>query len=119
MPGKPRQDIPILNVRKEWDCPNCAVTDVTEVAQPHTRMHACAGMGGLTVPMVEKGRPGRGTGANGVRVRKAVREDFVGKEKGLTYDEQGQPIMAVITEYPDGSNDTAVFAPSVRVETRF
>jgi hypothetical protein len=58
-------------------------------------------MGGLTVPMVEKGRPGRGVGKNGVRVRKAVREDFV------------------VTEYPDGSNDTAVFAPSVRVETRF
>lgn len=110
--------IPILNAVKNWDCPNCAAIDQTNEAQPHTRMHACTGMGGLTVPMVERGRPGRGAGKNGVRVRAVVREDYVGNERGLTFDAKGKPVMAVVTEYPDGSNDTAVYAPSVRVEMR-
>jgi hypothetical protein len=113
----PKDKLPILNARKEWDCPNCAAEDVTEVAQPHTRFHNCAGMGGLSLPMVEKARRAR-RGKGAVRVRKALREDYVGKEKGLVYDEQGQPVMAAVTEYPDGSNDVAVFAPVVRVEMR-
>ncbi len=116
MPAKPRKDIPILNPRKEWDCPNCETEDVTEVAQPHTRMHACAGMRGLTLPMVEKAR--RPAGKRSVRVSPVLREDYVGKEKGLVYNDEGQPIMAAVTEYGDGSNDVAVFAPVVRVEMR-
>lgn len=114
MPPKKRPEIPILARRVEWDCPRCTELAVTTEARPHTRFHNCPGMGGLTAPLVQVD-PNRGS----VNVKPVVREDYVGKEKGLTYDEQGRPIMAVVTEYDDGSNDTAVFAPSVRVETRF
>lgn len=115
MPPKDK-NVPILDARKEWDCPNCNAADVTNEARPHTRMHNCRGMGGLTVPMVEKAR--RGADRRSVRVSKVVREDYVGKEKGLVYDDEGQPIMAAVTEYADGSNDVAVFAPVVQVEMR-
>lgn len=111
-----RGEIPILNSRREWDCPNCDLEDVTQRADVHTQMHPCAGMGGLVAPMVEKAR--RPEGKRSVRVRAVEREDYVGKEKGLTYAD-GKPITSVVTEYADGSNDAAVYAPSVRVEMRF
>lgn len=119
MPPKDK-NVPILNARKEWDCPNCDAVDVTEEARPHTRMHNCAGFGGLTLPMTEKAR----VAEHGTMLRKkakvspVVREDYEGGEHGLTRDEQGRPIMAAVTEYPDGTNDVAVFAPSVLVEGR-
>lgn len=97
--------------RREWDCPNCVQTDITHEARPHTRMHACPGLGGIIAPFVER-RPNRGR----VAVRKKVREDYVGTERGLRYDEDGQPIMAVETEHPDGHTDLAVFAPCVTVD---
>ena len=115
MPPKDK-GIPILSARKAWDCPNCNAEDVTEEAKPHTRFHNCAGMGGLSLPMVEKSR--HGADKRSVRVSKVVRQDYVGKEKGLVYDDEGQPIMAAVTEYGDGSNDVAVFAPVVQVEMR-
>jgi hypothetical protein len=70
-------------------------------------------MGGLTAPLVQVAA-NRGA----VRVSKRVREDYGGDEKGLTYDDAGQPIMSVVTEYDDGKTDAAVFAPVVRVEMR-
>lgn len=120
MPTKPRADIPILEPRKEWDCPNCVAVDVTTEARPHTRMHACAGFGGLTLPMTEKARVSehsQGT-VKRAKVTPVVREDYEGKEHGLVRDEQGRPIMAAVTEYPDGTNDVAVFAPAVLVDAR-
>lgn len=116
MPPKMRPGIPLLSARTEWDCPNCNCTDVTEEARPHTRMHNCPGLGGLTVPMVNKARKSACGGAP--RVRKAIREDYVGKERGLTYDDAGKPIMAVVTEYPDGSNDAAVYPAIAVVDVR-
>ena len=120
MPPKIREDVPILNPRKDWECPNCNALDVTEEARPHTRMHNCAGFGGLTLPMVEKARKEEhGTRLNKrVKVSPVLREDYEGKEHGLTRDEQGRPIMAAVTEYPDGTNDVAVFAPAVLVDAR-
>lgn len=115
MPPKSK-NVHILSARKEWDCPNCVAQDVTDEARPHTRMHDCPGMGGLSLPMVEKSRQ---TGTGGVaNVSTVVREDYVGEEKGLVYDDEGQPIMAAVTEYADGSNDVAVFVPVVQVEMR-
>ncbi len=104
-------EIPILNPRKEWDCPNCDAEDVTFEARPHTRMHPCPGMGGLTAPLVEKAR-GR------AHVRKAVREDYVKNERGVTFDEDGKAISAIVTEYADGSNDVAVYAPTATAKGR-
>lgn len=114
-------DIPILNPRKEWECNSCGIQDVTNEARPHTRMHECGANGGLSLPLVEKAREREAGGLlrRKARVKPVVREDYVGKEKGLVYDESGRPIMAAVTEYADGSNDVAVFAPCVSVEMRF
>jgi hypothetical protein len=116
----PKADIPILDARKDWECPNCSALDQTNEARPHTRMHNCAGFNGLSLPMVETARKNEhGTRFNKrVKVSPVVREDYEGGEFGLTRDEQGRPIMAAVTEYPDGSNDVAVFAPSVLVDAR-
>lgn len=115
-PRKFPGNLPILAVRREWDCPNCETQDVTERADAHTQMHMCPGLGGLALPLVEKAR--RPGGKRSVRVSPVLRQDYVGKEKGLVYNDEGQPIMAAVTEYGDGSNDVAVFAPVVRVEMR-
>lgn len=94
-------DIPILNAERRWECPNCTLTDVTHEAQPHSRMHACRGLKGLTAPMVPAG--------TSCKVEATIREDYVGAED-VTYDESGRPIMAVVTTRDDG-NDVAVMAP--------
>jgi len=44
------------------------------------------------------------------RVTAVEREDYVGDETVQT-GAGGRPVMAVITEYEDGSNDTTVYAP--------
>lgn len=120
MPTKPRNDVPILEPRQEWDCPNCATLQTTFEARPHTRMHACPGFGGLTLPMTEKSRVAEHSTplVKKAKVTPVVREDYEGGEHGLARDEQGRPIMAAVTEYPDGTNDVAVFAPSVLIEMR-
>lgn len=104
------EDVPILDPTKNWECPNCGAVDQTCEARPHVRMHECASLGGLSLPMVEQSR------CTGAQVYPVVREDYVGAEKGLVYDDEGQPIMAAVTEYGDGSNDVAVFAPVVRID---
>lgn len=90
-----------LQPEHRWECPNCDFTDVTHEAQPHSRMHACRGLKGLTAPMVPAGTR--------CKVEAKEREEYVGKEN-LTYDGDGRPIMAVETTREDG-NDIAVFAP--------
>lgn len=113
-------NVPILNARKDWNCPNCEAVDQTNEARPHTRMHNCRGMGGLSLPMTEKKRVSERSTLlrRKAQVRAVVREDYIGEEKGLVYDESGRPIMAAVTEYPDGTNDVAVFAPVARIDMR-
>jgi hypothetical protein len=84
-----------------WECPNCTVTDVTHRTEPHTQFHDCAGLKGLTAPMVEVG----------VRAKVAAveRGDYIGGEM-VTVDGDGRPVMAVETTRDDGT-DLAVFAP--------
>jgi hypothetical protein len=98
-------EVPILKPERRWECPNCNFKDVTHEARPHTRMHTCRGLKGLTAPMVPEG--------SDVMVRANVREDYVGKED-VQYDGEGRPIMAVETIRADGSNDIAVLAPCAR-----
>lgn len=93
--------IPILTPTHHWVCPNCTVESVTHEAQPHTRFHRCAGLHGLAAPLVEKGIK--------VDVRPVEREDYIGTDRVQMHE--GRPIMAVVTERPDGM-DTAVFAPA-------
>lgn len=97
----------LLNGEQHWVCPNCTTTAVTQ-GQPN-RFHDCPGLKGLSAPMVIAGTD--------CKVEAHVREDYVGAEKGLQVDGDGRPIMSVVTTRADGSNDTAVFAPSARMFT--
>lgn len=100
-------DIPILQPPvKRWECKHCNLKDVTREARPHTRMHACPGLGGITAPMLEEEQ------RSSAEVRVKVREDYEGKDhKKLQRDESGRPIMAVETVHEDGHTDLAVLAP--------
>lgn len=92
----------LLNVERTWLCPNCTVGAVTRTAQPATPYHPCRALKGLSAPLVPEG--------SGARVFTIEREDYVGGEV-VQLDGEGRPVMSVITERPDGSNDCAVFAP--------
>lgn len=91
----------LLTPIREWMCPNCPVTSVTHEAQPHTRFHSCAGLWGLTAPMVPIGTR--------AKVTLVEREDYIGDEDVRLH--RGRPIMSIITEREDG-NDAIVFAPT-------
>jgi hypothetical protein len=88
---------------QHWSCPNCAVTAVT-TGRPN-RYHNCGGLRGLLAPMVLDGFRGR--------VIAVEREDYVGGEL-LQCDGEGRPVMAVVTERPDGSNDVMVNVPTAQ-----
>jgi hypothetical protein len=90
-----------------WECPSCGGRDRTTEARPHSRMHACAALGGMTAPMVPAG-----TRAEHQLVE---REDYVGTEH-VQVDVNGRPWMAVRTMRDDGY-DTSVYAPTA-VATR-
>ena len=93
---------------RHWVCPNCQQTALTFEHVPQPRFHTCAGLRGLTAPMVLEG--------SDVKVEAVVREDYVGGES-VTTDDEGRPILAVVTTRPDGSNDAAVMAGCATVET--
>lgn len=97
--------IPILGSEKRWFCPNCKLTDVTDASVPN-RYHTCPKLRYLPIaPMVPAGTKAR------VFIRE--REDYVGTEGVQLDPEQRRPVMSIITERPDGSNDTIVLAPVV------
>ena len=93
----------LIAPKRLWECPNCKFTDVTQESKPHTRYHPCAGLKGIVAPMVEAGSK--------VKISAVEREDYVGTEQVKT-NAEGRPVMAVVTERGDGSNDVAVFAPT-------
>lgn len=96
-----------LSLRREqrWRCPSCELEDVTFEARPHTRMHYCKGLRGLTFPMVPAGVR--------CKVEAVERGDYIGKELVQT-DATGRPVMAVVTTRDTGV-DVAVFAPTAIV----
>lgn len=89
-----------------WDCERCPCEDRTQVAGPHTRFHSCAALGGAQVPMRIRG--------SGARVILREREDYIGAERVqlMQIDGQARPVMAAVTEHPDGRQDAAVYAPT-------
>lgn len=93
----------ILNPSHFWECPNCNFKDVTHEAEVHSRFHNCAGLKGLSAPMVPAGTK--------ARVYAREREDYINNETVQT-DGDGRPIMSVVTEREDGQ-DVAVYAPLV------
>lgn len=90
-----------LEPEQRWECPNCDITDITHEARAHTRFHDCAGLQGMTAPMVPAGTK--------CKVETVERGDYIGTDLVQT-DGEGKPIMAVVTTRDDGT-DCAVFAP--------
>lgn len=88
-----------------WVCSHCPAEVVTSGTVTN-RFHECRGLAGITAPMVPAG----------VRwqVRMVEREDYIGTED-VRYDGNGRPVMAVVTDRPDGSNDAVVFPATARM----
>ncbi len=107
---------PVLLERPKtyWQCPSCDFQHVSTETQPHSQMHNCPTHRGMTVPL-DRVYPGQ---LNRPKTRHVVmeRQDYVGAERGLRFDAEGRPAMAVRTERPDGSNDCMVF-PAVATAT--
>lgn len=93
---------------RRWSCPNCDLQDVTREHKPHTRMHPCAGLRGLTAPMVPAGTR--------AKVEAHEREDYIGGD--LVQLHEGRPVMNVTVTRDEGQ-DALVFAPTARTESRF
>lgn len=100
-------NIPELTREQRWECPNCDTTDVTFESQPHSRMHTCSAMAGLTVPMVPAGTR--------CKVVAVEREDYIGRDMVQT-DGHGRPVMATVVTRDDGE-DRAVYAPTATIST--
>lgn len=100
-------NVPTLSVTRRWECPSCGQRHETTETKPHVPMHECSAQRGMTVPFVSVDN----YGDLGRQVRHVVveREDQISGEKGLHFDGEGRPIMAVRTERADGSNDIHVF----------
>lgn len=90
---------------RNWECGSgCGAWATTDWDTPN-RFHHCRALAGILAPMVLVG--------SGARVRTVEREDYVGTED-VRYDGRNRPVMSVVTDRPDGSNDTMVFAPAAR-----
>lgn len=91
-----------------WECPSCHQTNITQEARPHVPMHPCPVLK-ITAPFVQL-LPGETYLAESrVRHVKKEREDYEGDE--ITQkDTDGRPVMAIVTERADGSNDCHAFA---------
>jgi hypothetical protein len=95
--------VSLLRPEQHWTCPNCAFTDVTHLPADAvaSRFHSCAGLRGLTAPMVPAGTR--------AKVEAVEREDYTNGDH-VTRDGEGRVVMAVRTTRDDGE-DRAVFAP--------
>jgi len=89
---------------RDWYCPECGKTDQTKDDGTGTRYHTCPKMRMLSVPMV----------LAGVKARLVLKEPegYVSGKIQQRDPERGRPIMSLITERADGSNDTIVYAPT-------
>lgn len=90
-----------LTPEHRWECPNCAVTQVTHEGRPHTPFHSCRGLRGLTAPLVPAGTR--------CKVEPREREDWIGKDL-VQADGEGRPVMSIVTVRDDGQ-DCTVLAP--------
>jgi hypothetical protein len=98
------RSVPLLTPPEQrWTCPNCPLEQVTREARPHSRMHACRGLFGLTVPMVPAGTR--------CKIEAVEREDYINGECVQLAPETGRPVMAAVTTREDGQ-DCTVYAPA-------
>jgi hypothetical protein len=91
-----------------WECPSCERQSITREVVPRPRLHECAGLAGLSVPMVPAGTR--------AEHRTREREDYIGREL-VRLDGRGRPVMAVETHRDDGAVDAVVFAPTATTRT--
>lgn len=99
-------NVPVLQPPvTHWDCERCPCEDRTQVPGVHTRFHRCPALGGAELPMRVRN--------SGSRVRLVEREDYVGAEQVQLIN--GRPVMAAVTDRPDGSNDAVLYAPTATV----
>lgn len=90
-----------------WHCPHCPDVSARTVDDkiPH---HPCHGFAGLMAPLQRVGER--------VKVEAVEREDYIGSEL-VQLDENGRPVMAVVTTRDDGQ-DCTVFAPTAAGTTK-
>lgn len=94
----------------DWHCPECGKTERTPLLGPRaTRMHVCPKLHGLTAPMLRAGIK--------ARIFTREREDYVGSER-VQLDDRRRPVMSIVTERADGSNDCIVLAPTATSNAR-
>ena len=98
-----------LKTYLDWHCPQCGATDQTTEMKPHVRMHRCAKLHGLDIPLVRDDMD--------AKVVAVEREDYLGEEIQTT-DDRGIPITAIRVERADGTNDTFVNAPLAKAGIR-
>lgn len=98
-------EVPLFQRETWWFCPNCVEKSVTTEAKPHSRMHVCKGLRGLTAPMIQYGVK--------CKVEAVEREDYVAGAV-VTTDSEGTPTMGVKTTREDG-NDVIAFADCAMV----
>lgn len=93
----------LVRATQHWTCPNCPREDVTHLPADAaaSRFHPCAGLNGITAPMVPAG--------TSCKVEAVERDDYIGAEI-VTVDGAGRPIMRVEVTREEGT-DVAVFAP--------
>lgn len=102
-------DTPLLNRPDEWYCPNCLVTDVTAPLPPgQSRYHACAGLHGLSAPLVRAGVH--------AAVTATEREDYLNGDTQVTGND-GKVYMNVEVTRDDGT-DVTVFTPTATADMR-
>lgn len=107
-----RNEPVILRPEFHWECASCGRQHVTHETRPHTPLHPCGAQAGLEVPYSPV--PHGASGLKKFAVRHVIneREDWIGDE--LVQYHQGRPIMNLVTERADGSNDVRVYAPTAR-----
>ena len=104
-------NVPLLVPEQHWTCPNCTTTAVTRIpaGTPASQFHPCRGLKGLTAPMVQEGVD--------AKVEVQPWGDMLHGELAQR-DGEGRPVSSIVTTRSDGSNDTAVLAPSARFNWR-
>jgi hypothetical protein len=100
---------PLLLAAQDWFCPNCPVAETTAPLPPgSSRFHTCAGLHGLTAPLVRAGTR--------CKVEAEERQDYIGSEVQARGDD-GRQYMAVRTT-TDDHDDLLVFAGLAKAEMR-
>jgi hypothetical protein len=95
--------VPLLFATESWHCPLCRFEEtIPRIAGPHTRMHICPKLNGLTTPLVAAGVK--------AKVERRDPEDYVGGSL-LTFDDTGRPVQSVVTTRDEGQ-DCAVYPPT-------